>query len=184
MGGIFRNCPAGLSNQLRPTIEWLVPAGRLLGDDLTHKIAADQARTGLRLGYQTGVVLIRRGEDPVHGPLNSQASDEGSRVDTFDPNDSVAVKIIGQLSVRTEVACSATSFFHDKAGQVRLSALDVLRVDAVIADLRIRHRHDLTAIARVRENLLITGHRRIEADFTVHFSVGAEGSSCEHRSIL
>src|SRR2546422_7363567 len=51
--------------------------------------------------------------------------------------------------------------------------LDVLLVDPVVADQRVRHRHDLPSIRRVGQNLLIPLHRRIED----HLSPGLDRKS-------
>ena len=40
------------------------------------------------------------------------------------------------------------------------------RVDPVVSDQRIRHRHDLPAIRRIGQHFLVTGHRGIEANLT------------------
>ena len=58
-----------------------------------------------------------------------------------------------------------------------LGAFDILGVDAVVADFRIGHRDDLAAIAGIGEDLLVAGHRGVEADFAVDFALGAEGNA-------
>ena len=47
-----------------------------------------------------------------------------------------------------------------------LASLDILCVDAVVADVRIRERHDLLAVAGVGEDFLVAGDCRVENDFT------------------
>ena len=72
----------------------------------------------------------------------------------------------------------------DEAGQVRLGALDVLGVDAAVADFRIGHRDDLAAIARIGEDFLVSGHRGVEADLAVDFADGAEGRSRKDAAVF
>ena len=67
---------------------------------------------------------------------------------------------------------------------MRLAAFDVFGVDAVVADLGVGHRDDLTAVARIGEDFLIAGHRRVEADFAVDFACGAERGSGEDRAVF
>ena len=43
-----------------------------------------------------------------------------------------------------------------------LGGLDVLGVDAVVADVRIRQRDDLPAVARVGQDFLVAGQRGVE----------------------
>ena len=49
---------------------------------------------------------------------------------------------------------------------MRLIRFDILRVYSVVADFRIGHVHNLALVGRVRENLLIAGHRSVEAYLT------------------
>ena len=66
----------------------------------------------------------------------------------------------------------------------RAGGFPVLGVDAVVADLRVGHRHDLTVIARVGQDLLVAGHARVEDDLAVDFAPGAEGPAREHRAVF
>ena len=144
---------------------------RLLGNDLAHQIAADQARTGVGLGHQAGIVEIDRGKNALHRAANANAAHQGPRVDALHADDSIAGKILVQLAIGAEIARPAALLANDEPGQVRLVAFDVLGVDAVVADLRIGHRDNLATIARIGKDLLISGHRRVEADFTVNFAI-------------
>ena len=53
----------------------------------------------------------------------------------------------------------------DQPGRVDAVRFDVFRIDARIADLRRREGHDLPGVGRIRQDLLIAGHRRIENHF-------------------
>ena len=46
------------------------------------------------------------------------------------------------------------------------STFEIAGIDSVVSNLRICHRDNLSAIARVSENLLITGHAGVEYDFS------------------
>src|SRR3546814_4149512 len=61
--------------------------------------------------------------------------------------------------------------------------LGVLGVAADVPDVRIRERHDLLAVRRIRQDFLISGHRRIENDFTHGLTVTADGNTLENGTI-
>jgi hypothetical protein len=48
----------------------------------------------------------------------------------------------------------------------------------------VRHRHDLTVVAGVREDLLVTGHRGVEHDLADGLAVGAEGVAVVDGAVL
>ncbi len=73
-----------------------------------------------------------------------------------------------------EVAGHAAALADDEAGQLRAGALEIVEVDAVVADLRIGHRDDLAAVAGIGEDLLVAGHRGVEADLAIDFAGGAD----------
>ena len=54
-----------------------------------------------------------------------------------------------------------------------LVGFDVLCIDAVVADVRDRERHDLLAVTWVREDFLIAGHGGVEH----HLTDGGAGGS-------
>src|SRR5438046_9964626 len=57
--------------------------------------------------------------------------------------------------------------------------LDVVLVDPVVADHRIGHGHDLSAIRRIGEDLLVAGHGRVEDDLAGRLADGAERAAAE-----
>ena len=89
-------------------------------------------------------------------------------------DDAGLAEIVVQRALGAEVARPAAPLADDEPGQIGPAALDVLGVDAVVADLGIGHGDDLPAIRRVGEDLLIPGHRRVEADLAVDLPLGAE----------
>ena len=67
---------------------------------------------------------------------------------------------------------------------MRPAALDVLGVDAVVADQRVGHRDDLAAVGGIGEDLLVAGHGGVEADLAVDLSLGAEGLAGVDRAVF
>src|SRR5204863_5220770 len=72
----------------------------------------------------------------------------------------------------------------DETPQENFAALGIGRVDAVVADLGIRHRDDLSAVRRIGQDFLVTGHARIEYDFAVDLAVGPESQTGENFAIF
>ena len=60
---------------------------------------------------------------------------------------------------------------------------DVGFVDAVVADVRVGHGHDLARVRGVGQNLLVAGHRRVEDDFAADFRARAERAAGKHRAV-
>ena len=92
-------------------------------------------------------------------------------------------QIIVQLAFRTKVAGDSADRTYDKSGQVRLFALDVFGIDAVITDFRIGHCDDLTTITGIGENFLVSGHRGVKNDLTFHLAISAKGMTNEDSTI-
>ena len=62
--------------------------------------------------------------------------------------------------------------------------LHVLGIRAGIADVRISERDDLATVGRIREDLLVAGHRGVEDDFTDGLAVGTHRGALEYGAIL
>ena len=54
------------------------------------------------------------------------------------------------------------SLAHDEAGDLGARRLDVLAVDAVVADVGVRHRDDLAGVGGVGQHLLVAAERGVE----------------------
>src|SRR5574343_641935 len=64
-----------------------------------------------------------------------------------------------------------------------LFGLDVLGIDAVVADVRIRESHDLPAIARVSEDFLVAGDGGVEHHFADGLAGGADRGADKDRAV-
>ncbi|MNY77036.1 hypothetical protein D3C86_2168130 [compost metagenome] len=73
---------------------------------------------------------------------------------------------------------------YDKAVNERADRFEVVAGDAVVADERIRHRDDLTAVGRVGQYFLITGHPGVEHDFAGRFAFAAERLADKQRAVF
>ena len=72
---------------------------------------------------------------------------------------------------------------NNEPGHERTPRFDVFRIDADVADVRIRQRDDLTGVRRVGQDLLITGHRRVEDDFADRVAHRANRPAMENGAI-
>ena len=82
---------------------------------------------------------------------------------------------IGQAALAAPVGDSSRHRLHHQRFRLDAVRLHVFGVDAVVADLRIRQRDDLPAVARIGEDFLVAGHGRVENDLTDCHAWGADG---------
>jgi len=66
---------------------------------------------------------------------------------------------------------------------VYLGSFNVLRVDAIVANVGVGQRDDLLTVTRVRQNFLVAGHGRVEHDLTDCRAWGSNGISNKHRAV-
>ena len=182
--GLGDQIAADVADRSGPRIEPFLPISRLGRDHFAHQIAADQAQARLRLRDQSLIVEVDARQNASHGAPIADVPHQSASVDAGQSDDAPLRQIRVQLAGRAEVACPAGPLPDDEPGQMGPAAFDVLGVDAVVADFRIRHGDDLAAVAWVGEDFLVAGHRRVEANFAVDFAVGAECSAGKYRSVF
>ena len=188
--GCFR-CPRGMAVGTRAVLiekKLLVQAGfpgeGFPGHDLAGEVAADQPGALPSLGHQAGVVEIGRRQDALHRPPDPRQPHQGAGVDPLDADDAVSGQKRFERFLRAEVADPAAQLANHEAADPGATALQILVVDPVIADLGVGHRHDLTVIGGVGQDLLITGHARVEDDLAIDLAPGAKGPAGEDRTVL
>ena len=87
----------------------------------------------------------------------------------------VGDEVVAQRALRAPVARHRRLLAHDEAGHLRRARLDVLGRHAVVADLRARHRDDLSGVGRIGQHFLIAGHARVEHDLAARLAFRAGG---------
>src|SRR6267143_2762585 len=102
-----------------------------------------------------------------------------ARVDGLQPHEVVRLQIIVQADAAAPRRRAGRGFLDDEAVGPRSVRLDILFVAAVVADHRVGHGHDLAAIRRIRQDLLVSRHGRVENDFTAGFPGGAKSATAE-----
>ena len=165
-------------------VQMLAPVPRLLGHDFADQIASDQPGAGLGFGNQAFVVQVMGRQQALERASLANPPHQRAGIDSRDAHDAAGGQVVVQPAIRAEIAGHAAEVANHEAGQVGTAALDVFDIDPVVADFRIRHGDDLTAIAGVGQNLLIPGHRGIEANLAVDFSRGSKCGAAEHGAVF
>src|SRR3974377_2011113 len=91
------------------------------------------------------------------------------------------------MARRAVVRWAGNRGMQDNAAGARpgrhVDALDVLLVGADVADVREGEGYDLSRIGWIGQDLLIAGHRGVEADFTDRMAGRAEPETLQHGSV-
>ena len=133
--------------------------------------------------FQIKVAVRVMGKRHMGRALLADFTGEAARVDAADPDAAAALQPGGQLVSGAPVGWLRGVPLNDEAFGYGVGCFVVFRVDADIADMREGKRHNLTCVGRVGHNLLITGHRRIETQFSNARTRCTEAFSVENRSI-
>ena len=131
----------------------------------SHRFVDD----GLRDGFASG----QRQNAAVLCALGAQQSGQLAGVDVDDRHCVFAHQVLRQRHGRAEVGRQQRQVFDDQASGVDLVGFDVFQVDPVVADVRVRERHDLPAVAGVGEDFLVAGEGGVEH----HLADGGAGGS-------
>lgn len=158
-------------------VKELAPFAGALRHDFFGEIATDQ--TGALFGEfdQAGWIEFGGRDDPFEDTAGAQVTYQGAGIDVGDPDDLVSFEVFLEGALGAKIAVDAARLFDDEAGELGMWAFFVVEIDAIVANEWVGHGDDLTAVAGVGQNLLIAGHRRIEADFADGLSGGTKGRS-------
>ena len=132
------------------------------------------------LGWISGL----GGDACPHGSASAEVAGEGTRVDALNALDAVFFQISGKVGIRAPIADDRAEFFDHEAAHLRLVALHIDVIHAVISDFRIGHRHNLAAIGRIGEDFLIAAHRGVEANLASGRALRSERLAMKNPSIL
>src|SRR5262245_7685125 len=75
-------------------------------------------------------------------------------------------------------------FADDKTRQLRPLTLDVFSIQAVVTDMWVSLRDELTTLAGLRVEFLVAGHRGVEAHISVDFAIRTNGSAGEYGTVF
>ncbi len=152
--------------------------------DLFRVIRANQSGPVDGLLLRVGLGNVFSGNHAIHDAAHAKFFGERTGVDALNAGDAVFFQILIERLPRAPTADHRRKFAHHKAGDVRLIALDVIRIHAVVADLRISHRHDLPFVRGVREDFLIPCHRSVEANLAASRGARAKTFAVENRAVF
>ena len=162
------------------------PVERRRASDRADQVAALHAGGRLRLRDERVRVDRPRADDAAHDAGRAQQSRQRAGVDTGDADDAVRREIVVQRPGGPPVAGDRRIVAHDESGHARCAGLPVLRLgNAVVSDLRTGHRDDLPGVRRIRQDLLITRHARVEDHLagvdacSAHRAAGVPGTVLE-----
>src|SRR5438105_4465374 len=102
----------------------------------------------------------------------------------FDTDYVIFLEVLLKRGGRPEIRPDPARLANHKALDPRPPRFDILFVDAVVADERIGHRDDLAGVARIGEDLLIAGHRRVKDHLAKCRASSAKRRTLESSSVL
>ena len=155
---------------------------------LTLALRRGASRRGASRGDRTRLGIL----PPEIGARNQAtvlcapfAQDPGqlARVDVRDADDTVPPEITREVFLVAPVADHPRQVADDEAGGKDPARLDVLRVDAGIAHVRIRQCDDLSRIRRVGEDFLVAGDRGVEHHLADALPIGTDRLSVKAGAI-
>ncbi len=177
--------PEGGGRQV-PLLEVPVPRApmdRMVGSDLLHQVEPHEGRKLPRFTREAIRVEVDRRQDRHLGPSVPKTPCEGAGVDSRDSADVIPPKVgIEGLHV-PPVRRWTPGLANDEPLDPGAVRFHVLRVDPRVADLRIRHRDDLSLVGRIREHFLVPGHAGVEDDLAGALPRISEGDPLEGRAV-
>ena len=114
----------------------------------------------------------------------AQVADERAGINVPDDGNLVAVQIELRGFRRAPVRRDLRKLAHDERFNVRPRGFLVVEIGADVSDVRIRQANDLTGIAGVGENFLVTGEAGIENDFAAAARDGARRAAVKNASVF
>jgi hypothetical protein len=111
-------------------------------------------------------------------------TDEGAGIDAGDYGNLESLQIfIGNL-MRTPIGANRREFANYEALNIRTPRLVIIRVCAIVADLRVGQHHDLAGIRGIGENLLVSCDGGVEDNLPVTLDPGSIGYATKDAPIF
>ena len=168
----------------------LVPGEALAGGDHRHQVHAFEAGPFARLFLQAVQVELAVSRMRDHGVRHALAADQrGQRagVDAGEADDAARLQPLVEMLGGAVVRGIGDRGAQDHAARARrrrhVHRLDVFVVGADIADMREGEGDELPGIGGIGEDLLVAGHRGVEADFADGVAFRAEAKTLQHGAI-
>ena len=163
---------------------FVAPDVGLLAGDFFDVIATGHVLPVAGVGHGFLIADREGAEARFHGSIDAEFLGERAGVDLTDAGDAVFAQIIVEGGLRAPVAHDGGKLPHDEASTLGRIGFAILIVDPVVSDHRSRHGDDLAEVGGISQNLLITGHGRVENTFASDRRIGAKGAAAEYTSIF
>lgn len=131
-----------------------------------------------------GITLRPRHDAAPLRPFVPENAGEFAGINAGDAHYVMGFQIVRQALARAPVADTNRHIAHHQPADMNATRLNILVIDADIANMGIGQRYDLTRIRGIGEDLLITGHRGIKNDFPNGAALCANRDAAENRAIF
>jgi len=175
---------------LVPLPRRLVPGEALAAAHHGHEIHADQPGPFARLALEHVEVELARGlvrDHRIRHAVGADETGERARIDTGKRDHSARLEPLVEVAGRAVVGRRGDRGVQHRAARPgrrrHADGFDVLFVGADVADMRKGEGDDLAGIGRIGQDLLVAGHRGVEAHLTHGMAGGAEAEAFQHRSV-
>ena len=109
---------------------------------------------------------------------------QGARIDVPDDWNLVTVQVkLGRLG-RSPVGSNLGEFANNQRFDVRTGGLFIVEIGPDVADVRIGQANNLSGIARIGENFLVTGKAGIENNFATPAGDGAGRAAVKYAPVF
>ena len=142
----------------------LVEGGRLGAAHRLGKVDPDDGRRLRDLCKQARIVQIEGGDDAFLRTIVAQMSGKGAGIDAGDSDNAMFSEKLGQALGGAPIGGREAHVVHNQTAKSQAIGLKIVRVNAVIANLRVGHGDDLASIGGVGDNLQVTFERGVEAN--------------------
>jgi hypothetical protein len=131
------------------------------------------------------VTAVRGGGEASLGSAPvADAADQAARVDPGDPDEIAILQPSVQGAPGPPVGGGSNLLAQNQAAACGRARFDILVVGTHIPDVRESEGDDLARVGRIGEDLLVSGHRGVEAHFPEGLAEGAEAPPPEDRAVL
>jgi hypothetical protein len=161
-----------------------IPDVGFAGCDLLHEVAAlHWSAAGSELHSLVRAQHLA-GDDGSHGAAGSEMLRQCACINTLNAGDVPFLEPRAEILSATPVTGHRAKLLDNKAAHMRTLTFEVERIHAVVPDLRVGHRDNLTAIRRIGEHLLIAGHGSVKTNFAGVRGFGAKRRAFKHPAIF